>query len=79
MSGTKNSKPTQLILNEETLPVIGQVADQMPGGFFIYHADGDEELIYVNAGMPESGMNSHIAKPFETDNLVNTIKSYIKK
>ena len=22
--------------------------DQMPGGFFIYHADGEEELLYVN-------------------------------
>lgn len=53
MSEKKNSKPAQLTLNEETLPIIEQVADQIPGGFFIYHADGDEELIYVNAGMLE--------------------------
>lgn len=25
--------------------------DEMPGGFFIYHADKNEELIYVNAAM----------------------------
>ncbi|MCI8390237.1 MAG: response regulator [Roseburia sp.] len=25
--------------------------DQMPGGFFIYHADGDEELIYANTAL----------------------------
>ncbi len=25
--------------------------DRMPGGFFIYHADGEEELIYANDAM----------------------------
>ncbi|MCI9463211.1 MAG: GNAT family N-acetyltransferase [Lachnospiraceae bacterium] len=25
--------------------------DQMPGGFFIYHADGNEEIIYANAAI----------------------------
>lgn len=25
--------------------------DRMPGGFFIYHADGNEEIIYANAAM----------------------------
>jgi len=25
--------------------------DEMPGGFFIYHADGDEEIIYANKAL----------------------------
>lgn len=37
-----------LILNEQTFPIIEQITMGMPGGFFIYHADGDEELIYAN-------------------------------
>lgn len=40
-----------LDLNEQTLPVIEQITDGMPGGFFIYHADGNEELIYANTAM----------------------------
>ncbi len=40
-----------LIINEETLPVIESIAEGLPGGFFIYHADGDEEFIYVNSQM----------------------------
>lgn len=37
--------------DEQTLPVIDQISGAMPGGFFIYHADGDEELIYINDAM----------------------------
>lgn len=37
--------------NEHTLPIIEQISGGMPGGFFIYHADGDEELIYINDAM----------------------------
>ena len=37
--------------NEQTLPIIEQISEGMPGGFFIYHADGDEELIYINRAM----------------------------
>lgn len=37
--------------DEHTLPVIEQISEGMPGGFFIYHADGDEELIYINGAM----------------------------
>jgi len=40
-----------LLLNESTLPIIEQIAQGMPGGFFIYHADGNEELIYINRSM----------------------------
>ena len=41
----------ELTLNEQTLPVIMQVADHLPGGFFIYKAYGDEEILYVNRHM----------------------------
>ena len=36
------------VLNEETLEVIEQLGEHMPGGFFIYKASGDEEILYVN-------------------------------
>ncbi len=39
------------MLDEKALPVMEQVAEKMPGGFFVYHADGDEELIYCNKAM----------------------------
>lgn len=38
-------------INEHTMPVIRQMAEHMPGGFFIYHADGDEEFILINEAM----------------------------
>lgn len=37
--------------DENTLPIIEQISEGMPGGFFIYHADGDEELIHINGAM----------------------------
>ena len=37
-----------LVLSEQTFPIIEQITAGMPGGFFIYHADGDEGLIYAN-------------------------------
>ncbi len=40
-----------LVLSEQTFPIIEQVTAGMPGGFFIYHADGDEELIYANQAL----------------------------
>ena len=40
-----------LDVKEQTLPAIEQITDGMPGGFFIYHADGNEELIYANQAM----------------------------
>ncbi|MDO4961943.1 MAG: response regulator [Eubacteriales bacterium] len=40
-----------LAINSQTLPVIESLAEGIPGGFFIYHADGDEEFIYVNSRM----------------------------
>ena len=41
----------ELTLNEQTLPVIGQIADHLPGGFFIYKAYGEEEILYLNQYM----------------------------
>lgn len=42
-----------LILSEETFPIIEQITTGMPGGFFIYHADDDEKLIYANKALIE--------------------------
>ena len=41
----------ELTLNEQTLPIVGQIADHLPGGFFIYKAYGDEEMLYINRYM----------------------------
>lgn len=40
-----------LILNEETFPIIEQITMGMPGVFFLYHADGDKDLIYANQAL----------------------------
>ncbi len=37
--------------NETMLPFIKSFCNGMPGGFFIYKAGGDEELVYVNKAM----------------------------
>lgn len=42
---------SSLITDEEMLPFIKSFSDGMPGGFFIYKAGGDEELVYVNKAM----------------------------
>ena len=36
------------VLNEETMGIIHQIGRHMPGGFFIYKAEGNEEIIYAN-------------------------------
>ena len=41
----------ELTLSDQTLPIISQIADHLPGGFFIYKAYGDEEMIYLNKHM----------------------------
>lgn len=38
----------QFILNAQSLAVIKQFGEHMPGGFFIYQADKGEELLYAN-------------------------------
>ena len=35
-------------LNEETLPVVEEIGRHMPGGFFLYRASAEEELLYIN-------------------------------
>jgi len=40
-----------LVLSEQTFPIIEQITAEMPGGFFIYHAEGDEQLIYANQAL----------------------------
>ncbi len=40
-----------LTLDETTMPIIEQLTDGMPGGFFIYRAEGKEELLYFNTAM----------------------------
>ncbi len=40
---------TYLHLEEEMqLPALRWMGEQIPGGFFVYRADGEQELIYVN-------------------------------
>lgn len=36
-------------MKQELNPSLIEIADAIPGGFFIYHADGAEELLYVNS------------------------------
>lgn len=48
---TKYMEELELELNEQTIPIIEQISEGMPGGFFIYHADGNEELIFFNKAM----------------------------
>ena len=48
-----NSPIDDLIINEETIPVISKLTDNLPGGFFIYHAGGNEDLIFYNRRIPE--------------------------
>ena len=40
-------------LNENTLPIIEEIGRHMPGGFFIYKAHGNEELLYANRAVLE--------------------------
>ncbi|WP_044973160.1 PAS domain-containing protein [Ruminococcus sp. HUN007] len=35
-------------LNEHTIHIVEDIGRHMPGGFFIYRAGGDEELLYAN-------------------------------
>ena len=53
MNDNNNAPELGIEFSEKTFPIIEQLANQMPGGFFIYHADGDETLIYMNNAMLE--------------------------
>lgn len=44
-----DQKEMQMQLNEDMLiPAIRWMAEQVPGGFFVYLADASQRLIYVN-------------------------------
>jgi len=47
----KKEQEILLSFDEDTLPIVKQMTEGMPGGFFIYHADGNEELIYINSAV----------------------------
>ena len=38
----------QFELNAQTLPLVKEIGEHMPGGFFIYKAESPEELLYAN-------------------------------
>lgn len=38
-------------LNEHTMNIVREIGRHMPGGFFIYKATGNEELLYVNTAV----------------------------
>lgn len=40
-----------LRINETTIPIIKRMAEDMPGGFFIYRADGNEEILFANTAV----------------------------
>ena len=46
-------EPNEKLMIEQFLSVIEQFGEHMPGGFFIYRADGDEELLYANKAVFE--------------------------
>ena len=40
-------------LNDLNSPLIREFSDRMPGGYFIYRAEGDGELLYANRSVFE--------------------------
>jgi len=84
---------TKFEINEQTLPIIRQMAEHMPGGFFIYHAHGDEEFILFNEAMlrltgceteeqfRELTHNSfkHFVHPDDIDDTETSISEQIEK
>ena len=44
-------KRMRTYFDEHTLSGIEPILEGMPGGLFIYHADGDEELMYINSAV----------------------------
>lgn len=44
----------RFVLNEESLSVVEEIGNHMPGGFFIYKAQPPEELLYANASVVET-------------------------
>lgn len=88
----RKEKGMGLELDDQTLQMVQAIADSMPGGFFIYYADNDEELIYYNNSMlrifgcetreefKELTHNSFkgIVHPDDLDAVENSIKEQIQ-
>lgn len=86
-----NKCKNDLEINEGMLPIVEKMADSMPGGFFVYHAENDEKLIYYNKSMlrifgcetggefEELTHNSFkgIVHPDDLDTVENSIKEQI--
>lgn len=51
MKEKRDDREFSLIFDEENISVMKQISEGIPGGFFIYHADGNEELIHINSAM----------------------------
>lgn len=51
MQKQNNREGNSFVINEITLPILKQMSEGMPGGFFVYRADGDGELIFSNSAM----------------------------
>ncbi len=43
-----NKNASGMLSDEQIVPAIEWVAEQMPGGFFVYRADDTQEIVYVN-------------------------------
>ena len=48
---TRDSFKFKTVINNQTLPIISQMAEQMPNGFFIYKNDAQGTLLYFNEVM----------------------------
>lgn len=47
----ENNEKFEMELNKQTFSVIERISEGMPGGFFIYRAEGDGELIFSNKAL----------------------------
>ena len=43
-----SSNIEDIVLDDTTLPIVEHIADRMPGGFFIYEAQGEGRILYFN-------------------------------
>ena len=70
MKAYRDKSNFTISFDEHTLPIIEQISEGMPGGFFIYHADGEEELAIRKA------IDDNILKIYEgkTKLLISELK-----
>lgn len=48
MHDRRHRKSTGTVDTVDTLKMVEEIAEFLPGGFFVYHADGEEEIIFFN-------------------------------